>query len=94
LLSQDRRLVVPALMENVAELHQLKVQSVVIQDFRDPAKPRQRYHPKKFCDLVALLLHCKTGKNFGYIYDGAKDVERVKTIARWQQWWSENRDKY
>jgi hypothetical protein len=94
LLSQDRKLVVPALMERVSDLNSLAVQRVIVQDTRDPAAPKRIYHPKKYCDLIAALLQQKTGQNFGYIYDGATDRQRLQVIAAWQTWWSKNREKY
>jgi len=94
LLAQNPKIVVPALMQNIDDLHVLKVKSVIVQDLRRTGTPRRRYRPKKFCDLLAALLHHTTGQSFGYIYDGASDLERVKTIAKWQDWWSENRQYY
>jgi len=98
LLSQDKRDVVPALMAHIDDLHPLHVQRVVVQDLRDAAAPVRRYRPKKFCDLLAALLHHVTGENFGYIYDGEEggvtDADRLETIALWQKWWSENWRRY
>lgn len=94
LLSQDQKLVVPSLMTRVSEMKLLAVPRVMIQDVRKPAKPLKIYHPKKTCDLIALLLSIKTGQSFGNIYDGATDANRLKTIGSWQNWWNANKQRY
>ena len=94
LVAQDAKLVVPALMERIDDLHELKVQRVILQDVRRGARPQRILHPKKYCDLVASLLQQKTGQSFGNLADGASDAQRLKTIAAWQQWWKQNQAKY
>jgi hypothetical protein len=94
LLNQNPKYVVPALMEKLDDMNPLAVQNVLIQDMRDPAAPVRRYQPKKYCDLIAALLHHVTGISHGNIYNGAGDTQRIKTIAAWQTWWSANQQYY
>ena len=94
LLSQEPALVIPAIMENIDDLHPLTVKSVLIQDLRRPSRTPRRYHPQKFCDLLAALLFHITGHQNTYIYDGATDAQRLEAIAGWQKWWDENKKHY
>lgn len=94
LLNQKPRNVVPALMENLDDMHPLAVRKVLIQDMRNSAAPIRRYEPEKVCDLIAALLHHATGVSHGTIYNGASDTQRIKAIAAWQTWWNANKQYY
>ena len=42
------------------------------------------YSPELTVDLLAIILNTITNKNFGYIYNGATDLERAQTINAWR----------
>lgn len=44
----------------------------------------RHYGPQQVVDALAAILNQITGQNFGFIYNGANDEERTKTIQGWR----------
>ena len=44
----------------------------------------RHYGPQKVVDALAAILNQITGQNFGFIYNGATDAERTKTVRGWR----------
>lgn len=42
------------------------------------------YGPEKVVDALAAILNQITGRHFGFIYNGATDAERTKTVRAWR----------
>jgi hypothetical protein len=45
----------------------------------------RHYGPTQVVDALAAILNQVTGKDFGFIYNGATDEERTKTIQGWRK---------
>ena len=44
----------------------------------------RHYGPQEVVDALAAILNQITGQDFGFIYNGATDEERTKTVQRWR----------
>jgi len=42
------------------------------------------YSPDLIVDALAIILNSITGKHYGYIYNGATDIERAQAITAWR----------
>ena len=45
----------------------------------------RHYGPNQIVDALAAILNQLTGQDFGFIYNGATDEERTKTIQGWRK---------
>ena len=45
----------------------------------------RHYGPTQVVDALAAILNQVTGQHFGFIYNGATDAERTKTIQGWRE---------
>lgn len=45
----------------------------------------RHYGPTQIVDALAAILNQLTGQDFGFIYNGATDEERTKTIQGWRK---------
>src|SRR5262245_36250906 len=46
----------------------------------------RHYGPEKVVDVLAAILNQITGQHFGFIYNGATDADRKKTVQGWRDW--------
>lgn len=44
----------------------------------------RHYGPEKVVDALAAILNQITGQDFGFIYNGATEAERTKTVREWR----------
>ena len=44
----------------------------------------RHYGPEEVVDALAAILNQITGQHFGFIYNGATDAERTKTVRAWR----------
>jgi hypothetical protein len=44
----------------------------------------RHYGPQAIVDALAAILNQMTGRDFGFIYNGATDAERTKTVRGWR----------
>jgi hypothetical protein len=45
----------------------------------------RHYGPSQVVDALAAILNQVTGRNFGFIYNGATGEERTKTVQGWRK---------
>jgi hypothetical protein len=45
----------------------------------------RHYRPQQIIDALAAILNQVTGRHFGFIYNGATDAERTRTIHAWHE---------
>lgn len=50
----------------------------------DAFEGKRFYGPQKVVDALAAILNQLTGQDFGFIYNGATDTERTKTVRAWR----------
>jgi hypothetical protein len=57
---------------------------------RDAFEGLRHYGPEEIVDALAAILNQITGKNFGFIYNGATDPGRDKTVRGWRDFLQHN----
>lgn len=76
---------VPAIIEHMDDRRKLLDPRISLQNKSPDAFEGLRYYaPEKIVDALAAILNQITGKDFGFIYNGATDSERDKTVGGWR----------
>jgi hypothetical protein len=76
---------VPAIIERMDDRRKLSDPRISLRNKSpDAFEALRHYGPEKIVDALAAILNQITGKNFGFIYNGATDAERDKTVRGWR----------
>jgi hypothetical protein len=76
---------VPAIIERMDDRRKLPDPRISLRNKSpDAFEGLRHYGPEKVVDALAAILNQITGQHFGFIYNGATDAERVKTIRGWR----------
>jgi hypothetical protein len=76
---------VPAIIEQMDDRRNLPDPRISLRNKSPQAFEGMRhYGPQKVVDALAAILNQITGQNFGFIYDGATDAARTKTVRAWR----------
>ena len=76
---------VPAIIERMDNYRNLPDPRISLRNKSpDAFEGLRHYGPEKVVDALAAILNQITGQNFGFIYNGAKDAERKKTVKGWR----------
>jgi hypothetical protein len=76
---------VPAIIHHMDDRRKLPERSISLRNKSPNAfEGLRHYDPEKIVDAVAAILNQITGKDFGFIYNGATDAERDKTVRQWR----------
>lgn len=76
---------VPAIIERMDDRRKLPDPRISLRNKSPKAfEGLRHYGPEKIVDAVAAILNQITGKDFGFIYNGATDAERDKTVHGWR----------
>jgi hypothetical protein len=79
---------VPAIIEHMDDRRKLPDPRISLRNKSpDAFESLRHYGPEKFVDALAAILNQITGKDFGFIYNGATDAERDKTVRGWRDFW-------
>jgi hypothetical protein len=78
-------LAVPAIIERMDDRRKLPDPRISLRNKSpDAFEGLRHYGPEKIVDALAAILNQITGKDFGFIYNGATDAERGKTVRGWR----------
>jgi len=78
---------VPAIIKNMDDRRPLPVRYIALENKSPQAfEAIRQYRPERVVDALAAILNQVTGQHFGFIYNGASDVERAKTVAAWREY--------
>jgi hypothetical protein len=77
---------VPYIIKRMDDRWDLRVPRVVLENPPTTFETHRIYVPKKTVDALAALLNQLTGVNFGFIYNGATDEARARSVAQWRAW--------
>jgi hypothetical protein len=78
-------LAVPAIIERMDDRRKLPDPRISLRNKSpDAFEGMRHYGPEKTVDALAAILNQITGKDFGFIYNGATDAERDKTVRGWR----------
>jgi hypothetical protein len=76
---------VPAIIERMDDRRKLPEPRISLQNKSpDAFEGLRHYGPEKVVDALAAILNQITGKDFGFIYNGATDTERDKAVSGWR----------
>ena len=76
---------VPAIIERMDDRRKLSDPRISLRNKSpDAFEGLRHYGQEKIVDALAAILNQITGKNFGFIYNGATDAERDKTVRGWR----------
>jgi hypothetical protein len=76
---------VPAIIERMDDRRKLPDPRISLRNKSpDAFEGLRHYGPEKIVDALAAILNQITGKDFGFIYNGATDAERDKTVRGWR----------
>jgi hypothetical protein len=76
---------VPAIIERMDDRRKLPDPRISLRNKSpDAFEGLRHYGPEKIVDALAAILNQITGRDFGFIYNGATDVERDKTVRGWR----------
>lgn len=76
---------VPAIIERMDDRRSLPDPRISLKNKSTQAfEGLRHYSPQKVVDALAAILNQITGQNFGFIYNGATDAERTKTVRGWR----------
>jgi hypothetical protein len=76
---------VPAIIERMDDMRSLPDRQISLKNKSPEAFEGMRFYgPQKVVDALAAILNQITGKDFGFIYNGATDAERTKTVHGWR----------
>lgn len=77
---------VPSTIQRMDDRRSLPDPSIELVNKSPKAFEGIRYYgPTQVVDALAAILNQVTGKHFGFIYNGATDEERTKTIQGWRK---------
>jgi hypothetical protein len=76
---------VPAIIERMDNRRKLPDPRISLRNKSpDALEGLRHYGPEKIVDALAAILNQITGKDFGFIYTGATDAGRDKTVRGWR----------
>ncbi len=76
---------VPAIIERMDDRRKLPDPRISLRNKSpDAFEGLRHYGPEKIVDALAAILNQITGKDFGFISNGATDAERDKTVRGWR----------
>jgi len=76
---------VPAIIDLMDDRRELPDKRISLRNYSPHAfEGLRHYGPDKITDAVAAILNQITGEDFGFIYNGATDAERARTVAGWR----------
>jgi hypothetical protein len=76
---------VPAIIERMDDRRSLPDPRISLKNKSPQAfEGLRHYGPQEVVDALAAILNQITGQNFGFIYNGATDAERTKTVRGWR----------
>jgi hypothetical protein len=76
---------VPSIIERMDDRRTLPVPHISLRNKSPQAFEGMRFYgPKKVVDALAAILNQVTGQSFGFIFNGATDAERTKTVQGWR----------
>jgi hypothetical protein len=78
---------VPAIVKQMDDRRVLPDPSIsLVNKSPNPFEGLRHYGPEKVVDALAAILNQLTGQDFGFIYNGATDVERDKAVHGWREY--------
>jgi len=76
---------VPAIIERMDDRRKLPDPRISLRNkSSDAFEGLRHYGPERIVDALAAILNQLTGKDFGFIYNGATDAEREKAVQGWR----------
>jgi hypothetical protein len=76
---------VPAIIERMDNRRKLPELRISLRNKSpDAFEGIRHYGPEVVVDALAAILNQVTGRDFGFIYNGATNAERTKTITGWR----------
>lgn len=76
---------VPAIIDLMDDRRELPIRQISLRNFSPHAfEGIRHYGPKKVVDALAAILNQITSESFGFIYNGATNDERARTVAGWR----------
>lgn len=76
---------VPAIIRRMDDRRSLPDPQISLRNKSpDAFEAIRHYGPQKVVDALAAILNQITGQDFGFIYNGANDEERTKTVQGWR----------
>ncbi len=76
---------VPAIIERMDDRRSLPDRQISLRNKSPQAFEGVRhYGPEEVVDALAAILNQLTGQDFGFIFNGATDQERSKTVDGWR----------
>jgi hypothetical protein len=76
---------VPAMIKRMDDRRKLPDPRILLKNKSPNAfEGIRHYSPEKVVDALAAILNQITGQDFGFIYNGATDKERTKTVQGWR----------
>jgi hypothetical protein len=77
---------VPATIQRMDDRRRLPDQSISLRNKSpDAFEGIRHYGPAQVVDALAAILNQVTGRDFGFIFNGATDEEREKTVQGWRK---------
>jgi hypothetical protein len=78
---------VPAIIARMDDRRDLPDQRIsLVNKSPDAFEGRRHYGPEEVVDALAAILNQLTGQSFGFIYNGASDADRTKTVQGWREY--------
>jgi hypothetical protein len=78
---------VPSLVRHLGDNRRLPVSYIRLQNrSKDAFEAYRQYGPETVTDAVAAMLSQATGRDFGFIYNGASQSQRAATVAAWRRY--------
>jgi hypothetical protein len=76
---------VPAIIERMDDRRNLPDRRISLRNKSpQPLEGIRHYGPEQVVDALAAILNQVTGQDFGFIFNGATDQERSKTVEGWR----------
>jgi hypothetical protein len=76
---------VPAIIARMDDRRSLPDRQISLRNKSPQAFEATRYYgPEQVVDALAAILNQVTGQDFGFIFNGATDKERSKTVEGWR----------
>jgi len=76
---------VPAIIARMDDRRPLPDPNIALRNKSpDAFEARRFYGPQQIVDALAAILNQITGQDFGFIYNGATEPERTRTVHGWR----------
>ncbi len=76
---------VPFIIKRMDDRRDLPIRGISLENKSpDAFEGLRHYGPQKVVDALAAILNQVTGQHFGFIYNGANEHERTKTVKGWR----------